>query len=69
MLILNDPPARFPAVFQKHGMVVHDGTLLDGEMVVDEVAPGKGLLHSSVPVSNGHICSLSLFLESTRRFP
>ena len=27
------------------------------------------VLHSSVPVSNGHICSLSLFLESTRRFP
>ena len=27
------------------------------------------LLHSSVPVPNGHICSLSLFLESTRRFP
>ena len=29
----------------------------------------RGILHSSVPVSNGHICSLSLFLESTRRFP
>jgi len=26
-------------------------------------------LHSSVPVPNGGICSLSLFLESTRRFP
>ena len=37
---------RFPAVFKSHGMVVHDGTLLDGEMVVDEVAPGQGVLEN-----------------------
>ena len=29
----------------------------------------RAYLHSSVPVPNGGICSLSLFLESTRRFP
>lgn len=32
---------RFPAPLKTHGVAVHHCTLLDGEMVVDDLAPGK----------------------------
>jgi hypothetical protein len=32
---------RFPAPLKTHGVTVHHATLLDGEMVVDGMAPGK----------------------------
>ena len=32
---------RFPAPLKSHGVSVHNATLLDGEMVIDDVAPGR----------------------------
>ncbi|ACO65748.1 mRNA capping enzyme [Micromonas commoda] len=32
---------RFPAPLKTHGVSVHNATLLDGEMVVDDIAPGR----------------------------
>jgi len=32
---------RFPAPLKTHGVSVHNATLLDGEMVIDDVAPGR----------------------------
>ena len=32
---------RFPAPLKSHGVSVHNATLLDGEMVIDDVGPGR----------------------------